>query len=62
MTKNEESLGKLFGAQLVKSLIDIQATKVLRRLVPEALCHTETGELLGAFCSASRTERHTPST
>ena len=43
MTKNEESLGKLFGAQLVKSLIDIQATKVLRRLVPEALCHTETG-------------------
>ena len=44
MTKNEERLGKLFGAQLVKSLIDIQATKVLRRLVPAALCHTETGK------------------
>ncbi|ENM5223530.1 TPA: DUF7673 family protein [Pseudomonas aeruginosa] len=47
MTKNEESLGKLFGAQLVKSLIDIQATKVLRRLVPEALCHTKTGGVVG---------------
>ncbi len=62
MTKNEESLGKLFGAQLVKSLIDIQATKVLRRWYRRHSVTRKQGESLGAFCSASRTERHTPST
>ncbi|HEJ5827367.1 hypothetical protein QK345_12760 [Pseudomonas aeruginosa] len=46
---NQNNLRSLLKAHLAHALVDRYTTRVLRTLVPAALCHTETGAIVGRF-------------